>query len=135
MWLGGLGRGSRCDSARCPLSRCNRALACGVPSLSALRLSAFSTVGGPSVRSPDWRPPLRAQHGEKLAALEAAGGVEAGEDGKGKVGDCRREKSLGLLSQKFVQLFLVSVTRVVSLGAGIAPIARPCTLKDLNALR
>ncbi|KAG0556895.1 hypothetical protein KC19_11G086900 [Ceratodon purpureus] len=29
--------------------------------------------------------------------------------------DCRREKSLGLLSQKFVQLFLVSQTQVVSL--------------------
>ncbi|CAM6111736.1 unnamed protein product [Calypogeia fissa] len=29
--------------------------------------------------------------------------------------DCRREKSLGLLSQKFVQLFLVSKTQIVSL--------------------
>ncbi|BBN06419.1 transcription factor E2F7/8 [Marchantia polymorpha subsp. ruderalis] len=29
--------------------------------------------------------------------------------------DCRREKSLGLLSQKFVQLFLVSQTQIVSL--------------------
>ena len=33
----------------------------------------------------------------------------------GPPGDCRREKSLGLLSQKFVQLFLVSRARVVSL--------------------
>ena len=41
-------------------------------------------------------------------------GKESKADG---TGDCRREKSLGLLSQKFVQLFLVSRARVVSLEA------------------
>ena len=40
-----------------------------------------------------------------------------GGEGKEGGGDCRREKSLGLLSQKFVQLFLVSRARVVSLEA------------------
>jgi transcription factor E2F7/8 len=51
---------------------------------------------------------------------ETHAGKESGKekDGKGDGGgDCRREKSLGLLSQKFVQLFLVSRARVVSLEA------------------
>ena len=54
-------------------------------------------------------------------AVEAASKDAKEKEGKeGKAdgtGDCRREKSLGLLSQKFVQLFLVSRARVVSLEA------------------
>ena len=41
-------------------------------------------------------------------------------------GDCRREKSLGLLSQKFVQLFLVSRARVVSLEAAARTLLGSC---------
>ena len=41
-------------------------------------------------------------------------------------GDCRREKSLGLLSQKFVQLFLVSRARVVSLESAAKTLLGSC---------
>ncbi|XP_024515743.1 E2F transcription factor-like E2FE isoform X1 [Selaginella moellendorffii] len=42
--------------------------------------------------------------------------------------DCRREKSLGLLSQKFVQLFLISqVTQVVSLDEAARVLFGGCT--------
>ncbi|EFJ12836.1 hypothetical protein SELMODRAFT_451530 [Selaginella moellendorffii] len=41
--------------------------------------------------------------------------------------DCRREKSLGLLSQKFVQLFLISQTQVVSLDEAARVLFGGCT--------
>jgi hypothetical protein len=44
----------------------------------------------------------------------------------GGTGDCRREKSLGLLSQKFVQLFLVSRARVVSLESAARTLLGSC---------
>ena len=44
----------------------------------------------------------------------------------GAGGDCRREKSLGLLSQKFVQLFLVSRARVVSLESAAKTLLGSC---------
>jgi transcription factor E2F7/8 len=50
---------------------------------------------------------------------------EKEKDGK-EGGDCRREKSLGLLSQKFVQLFLVSRARVVSLEAAARTLLGSC---------
>eukprot|EP00899_Mesostigma_viride_P006644 jgi/Mesvir1/15981/Mv08288-RA.2 len=43
------------------------------------------------------------------------------------VSDCRREKSLGLLSQKFVQLFMLSKTRVVSLEEAAKMLLGSCT--------
>ena len=48
------------------------------------------------------------------AAAAAAAGAVGAAGGKDKEvgGDCRREKSLGLLSQKFVQLFLVGRCRL-----------------------
>jgi len=49
-----------------------------------------------------------------------------GGEGKEGGGDCRREKSLGLLSQKFVQLFLVSRARVVSLEAAARTLLGSC---------
>ena len=52
---------------------------------------------------------------------------EEGKEKDGKEGgDCRREKSLGLLSQKFVQLFLVSRARVVSLEAAARTLLGSC---------
>ncbi|GBG85957.1 hypothetical protein CBR_g40769 [Chara braunii] len=41
--------------------------------------------------------------------------------------DCRKEKSLGLLSQKFVMLFLISKTRVVSLDEAAKVLLGDCT--------
>ena len=46
---------------------------------------------------------------------KASSSASLAHQNSGPPGDCRREKSLGLLSQKFVQLFLVSRARVVSL--------------------
>eukprot|EP00854_Cymbomonas_tetramitiformis_P001952 gene1952-2635_t len=42
-------------------------------------------------------------------------------------GECRREKSLGLLSQKFVQLFLISRSKVVSLDDAAKTLLGTCT--------
>lgn len=47
--------------------------------------------------------------------------------------DCRREKSLGLLSQKFVQLFLVSQSQVVSLEDAARLLLGDC--KDASKLK
>lgn len=47
--------------------------------------------------------------------------------------ECRREKSLGLLSQKFVQLFLVSQTQVVTLEDAARLLLGDC--KDASKLK
>ena len=60
--------------------------------------------------------------GKQLAVTTTGGGGEGGASG----GDCRREKSLGLLSQKFVQLFLVSRARVVSLESAARTLLGSC---------
>ena len=62
---------------------------------------------------------------DETAAATASHKPGGGKEKEGG-GDCRREKSLGLLSQKFVQLFLVSRARVVSLEAAARTLLGAC---------
>ena len=58
--------------------------------------------------------------------MDKSGGGAKPSGAGGGTGDCRREKSLGLLSQKFVQLFLVSRARVVSLESAARTLLGSC---------
>ena len=64
--------------------------------------------------------------GENGAASSADKSSAKPSGAGGGTGDCRREKSLGLLSQKFVQLFLVSRARVVSLESAARTLLGSC---------
>jgi len=64
--------------------------------------------------------------GGASSELDKSGGGAKPSGAGGGTGDCRREKSLGLLSQKFVQLFLVSRARVVSLESAARTLLGSC---------
>jgi len=67
---------------------------------------------------------LTGENGAASSADKSSGAKPSGAGGG--TGDCRREKSLGLLSQKFVQLFLVSRARVVSLESAARTLLGSC---------
>ena len=67
---------------------------------------------------------LTGDNGAASSADKSSGAKPSGAGGG--TGDCRREKSLGLLSQKFVQLFLVSRARVVSLESAARTLLGSC---------
>lgn len=110
---------------------------------SALRdygLGEFANTSSPEERMPaavtndcdsdddEERKNLPSQGSEGRASVQS----QQSEAPKAKT-DCRREKSLGLLSQKFVQLFLVSQSQVVSLEDAARLLLGDC--KDASKLK